>query len=70
MSKGVEVNPLKKSKMNFKRKVAKATGIPTTKSGRKRKMDAMHAQLVLWLIVIGVLVYIFSGDSEAATFLQ
>lgn len=57
------MNPLKKSKRNFKRKVAKATGIPTTKSGRKRKTDAMQGKLVLWLIVIGVVVYIFSGGS-------
>lgn len=32
------MNPLKKSKRHIKRKVAKATGIPTTKSGRKRKV--------------------------------
>lgn len=61
------MNPLKKSKKNFKRKVAKATGIPTTKSGRKRKIDALQGQVVLWLIVIGFVIYVFSGSAEAVT---
>lgn len=34
----VDMNPLKKAKRNLKRDIAKATGIPTTKSGRKRKL--------------------------------
>ncbi len=33
---------------NVKRKIAKATGIPTTKAGRKRK-----AQNMLWNVVFG-----------------
>lgn len=32
------MNPLKKIKRNAKRKVATTTGIPTTRSGRKRKL--------------------------------
>ncbi len=31
---------------NLKRKVAKTTGIPTTKSGRKRKRNSMIAKLL------------------------
>lgn len=33
---------------NAKRKIAKATGIPTTKAGRKRK-----AQSALWKLLLG-----------------
>lgn len=33
---------------NAKRKIAKATGIPTTKAGRKRK-----AQSTLWKLLLG-----------------
>jgi hypothetical protein len=65
MSEGVGMNPLKKSKRNLKRKVAKATGIPTTKSGRKRKADAIQGKAIFWLIVIGIVVYFFSGNSDA-----
>ncbi len=53
------MNPLKKPKANFKRKVAKATGIPTTKSGRKRKVDRMQGYLVIGVIVL--LVYLFGN---------
>lgn len=31
---------------NVKRKIAKATGIPTTKSGRKKKRNATIAKLI------------------------
>jgi len=31
---------------NAKRKIAKATGIPTTKSGRKRKRNSFIAKLL------------------------
>ena len=66
------MNPLKKSKANFKRKIAKATGVPTTKSGRKRKVDKMENQAIGWLaiIIIGLLIYLFSSDSSAITNLQ
>lgn len=60
------MNPLKKSKRNFKRKVAKGTKIPTTKSGRKRKADKIQAQAVVWLIIIGAIVFAFSGESNAS----
>ncbi|TVZ41819.1 hypothetical protein P886_1169 [Alteromonadaceae bacterium 2753L.S.0a.02] len=59
------MNPLKKSKRSLKRKVSKATGIPTTKSGRKRKADAIQGQAIFWLIVIGVVVYFLSSNSDA-----
>ncbi|ELA8155831.1 TPA: hypothetical protein ACN343_004165 [Vibrio parahaemolyticus] len=51
------MNPLKRPKANFKRKVAKVTGIPTTKSGRKRKADKMQGYLLIAVIV--VLLYFF-----------
>lgn len=31
---------------NMKRKVAKVTGVPTTKAGRKRKRNSMIAKLL------------------------
>lgn len=52
------MNPLKKPKANFKRKVAKATGIPTTKSGRKRKSNRIQGYILIGVIVF--LFYIFS----------
>ena len=59
------MNPLKKAKRNMKRSVAKATGIPTTKSGRKRKADSMMGQVIVVFLIIGVIVYFFSGGSAA-----
>ncbi len=59
MKEDLGMNPLKKPKANFKRKVAKATGIPTTKSGRKRKVDRMQGYLVIGVIVL--LVYLFGN---------
>ena len=60
------MNQLKKTKRNLKRKVALSTGMPTTKSGRKKKAVDFQGQAMFWLIVIGIVVYVFSGDSEAA----
>lgn len=59
------MNPLKKSKRNFKRQVAIITKIPTTKSGRKRKADKIQGQGIVWLVIIGAIVYAFSGKSNA-----
>lgn len=58
--KGVDMNPIKNAKRNLKRKVANATGIPTTKSGRQRKAGALQGQAIFWLIIIGLVVYFFS----------
>lgn len=70
------MNPLKKSKRNFKRKVAKATGVPTTKSGRKKKLKATITDsnqnrqsrgktgcrgLVFLILALIIVVYIFIG---------
>ena len=57
------MNPLKKAKRNAKRRIANATGIPTTKSGRARKAKKMEGQILLWLIVIGFVVVAMSGGS-------
>lgn len=48
------MNPLKKHKKNFKSKVAKRTGIPTTKSGRKKKGKSAIGGL--WVVLIGLMV--------------
>ena len=55
------MNPIKNVKRNLKRKVANTTGIPTTESGRKRKMNALQGQAIFWLVVIFVVVYFFSA---------
>lgn len=55
------MNPLKKSKTNFKRSVSRAAGIPTTKSGRSRKAKSMEAQGLFWLIIIGLIIYVIMG---------
>ncbi|WP_154650877.1 hypothetical protein [Reinekea blandensis] len=60
------MNPLKKSKRNFKRKIATTTGIPTTKSGRSRKVDALQGKLIGWLIIGGIILFVISGGSESA----
>ena len=59
MKENLLMNPLKKPKANFKRKIAKATGVPTTKSGRRRKVDRMQGYLVIGVIVL--LVYLFGN---------
>ena len=61
------MNPLKKAKRNVKRSVAIKTGIPTTKSGRKKKADAIQGQVVFWLVLV-VLLYFVSGNSDAGLF--
>ncbi|HCE4620645.1 TPA: hypothetical protein NKY26_001325 [Vibrio parahaemolyticus] len=53
------MNPLKKPKANLKRKVAKATGIPTTRSGRKRKSERMQGYLFIGVLVL--ILYIFNN---------
>jgi len=53
------MNPLKKAKRNLKRKVATTTGIPTTASGRKRKAESFQGQIIFWLVLIGIIVYLF-----------
>jgi hypothetical protein len=59
MKENLGMNPLKKPKANLKRKIAKATGVPTTKSGRRRKVDRMQGYLVIGVIVL--LVYLFGN---------
>jgi len=51
------MNSLKNGKRNLKRKVANTTGIPTTRSGRKRKAKALQGQVILWGVVILAVVY-------------
>ena len=53
------MNPLKRPKANFKRKVAKATGIPTSRTGRARKVDRMKGYILIGIIVL--LMYIFNN---------
>lgn len=62
----VGMNPIKKSKRNLKRKVAKTAGVPTTKSGRKRKLDRAQGQAIFWLIIVGVVSFLLSSESDAA----
>jgi len=50
---------LKKYKTQTKRKIAKATGIPTTKSGRKKKADKLSSQALGWILLIIVAVWFF-----------
>jgi len=40
----------------LKRKIARATGIPTTKSGRQRKFGALIGALVGWPLILAVLI--------------
>lgn len=56
------MNPYKKAKRDLKRNVAKATGVPTTKSGRKRKQTALLNNGWLWLIVIVAAVMFFGSQ--------
>lgn len=46
------MNPFKSYKRNIKRKVARSTGIPTTKAGRKRKGNSILGKLGLIFIVL------------------
>lgn len=55
------MNPLKKAKRNMKRSLANKTGIPTTKSGRQRKIDSLVSQGAVILIIIIVIVYFIGG---------
>jgi hypothetical protein len=55
------LNPLKKQKRKFKNSIARSTGIPTTKSGRKNKADNILNKVGGWLILIIVIVYFASG---------
>ena len=41
-----------------KRKIARATGIPTSRSGRRRKANKLGGQSLFWLVAI-VLVLIY-----------
>jgi hypothetical protein len=50
---------LKKHKTQMKRKVAKATGIPTTKSGRKRKVDRLSSQAIGWIVFAIIAIWYF-----------
>lgn len=64
------MNPLKSHKRRLKSSIARATGIPTTKSGRSRKADRIQNQAIGWLVLIGIVVYLFSGGLEASTGLE
>ncbi|EGQ8179461.1 hypothetical protein [Vibrio parahaemolyticus] len=55
------MNPLKKPKANLKRKIARTTGVPTTKTGRKRKFKSYQGYLVIGIIV--ALMYFLNGFS-------
>lgn len=47
------MNPFKKQKSKLKRKIALSTGIPTTRTGRKRKATKMTGQFWLFIIILG-----------------
>ena len=61
------MNPLKSQKRKVKSSIARATGIPTTKSGRSKKADRVQNHAIGWLVVVGIVVYLLSCGSEAAT---
>jgi hypothetical protein len=52
------MNPLKKAKRKAKRSIANATGVPTTKSGRSRKVERIEGQAVLWIVVIVAVIWL------------
>lgn len=53
------MNPLKKAKRNAKRSVANATGVPTTKSGRARKVERIEeGQAILWIVVVVAVIWL------------
>ena len=56
------MSSLKKHKKNMKRKVANATGIATTRSGRKRKMDSLQSQVIFCVIVVGIVLYLIARN--------
>lgn len=58
------MNPVKKTKRNLKRSVATKTGVPTTQSGRKRKVDSLVSQGLAILVMVAVVAYFMSGGSE------
>jgi hypothetical protein len=49
-----------------KHKIARATGVPTTRSGRQRKFGALLGKLMGWPVVLAVLIVkaVFSGQEE------
>lgn len=53
--------PLKRSKANFKRSIARATGVPTTRPGRSRKAKNLKAQGLFCLIVVTLIIHVVSG---------
>ncbi len=55
------MNPLKKPKANLKRKIARTTGVPTTRTGRKRKFESYQGYLAIGIIV--ALMYFLNGFS-------
>ncbi len=57
------MSPLKKAKSNMKRSISTKTGIPTTKSGRKRKADSLVSRGAVILVLVIVAVYFMSGTS-------
>ncbi|UTW13830.1 hypothetical protein [Marinobacterium rhizophilum] len=56
------MSSVKKHKKNMKRKSANATGIPTTRSGRKRKMNSLQSQVIFGLIVVGIVLYLIARN--------
>ncbi|MCP8687815.1 hypothetical protein [Marinobacterium sedimentorum] len=56
------MNTVKKHKKNMKRKVANSTGIPATKSGRKRKMSSLQSQVIFCVIVVGIVLYLIARN--------
>ena len=56
------MNPFKKAKANVKRSISRKTGIPLTKGGRKRKSKKMEQNLIGWVIVIAIIVWLTSSN--------
>jgi hypothetical protein len=56
------MSSLKKHKKNMKRKVTNASGTPTARSGRKRKMDSLQSQVIFCVIVVGIVLYLIARN--------
>lgn len=50
----------KKAQANTKRKIARATGIPTTKSGRKRKAEKLENKFIGWIVLLVLIGWLLS----------
>ena len=54
------MNPLKKYKANTKRKISRKIGVPLTKGGRKRKAKKIEQNIIGWIVIIAVILWLSS----------